>query len=728
MPVTPKHSPLFAPRSIAVVGASGNHVKIVGGRLMGYLAGSHYAGKIFPVNPKYTTIDGHECYPTVSALPETPDVAAVCLNADAAVESVAELGRRGCRSVIVYSGGFDTDSPDGAARTRRLREILATHPEMSLLGPNCQGMANIQDGVVLNFSATFNGTLDEPAGNVAVVSQSGAVGGVVCSLLRGLGTGVGYLVSTGNEVDVTAADCIRYVATDSRVDVIACYLEGVRDGDDLIDAFGTALARGKRLLVLKSGVSAAGKRAVASHTNAATGEHAVFDALARKLGVQLCADIEDLTVSAATASLAGHGIGKPLRRIGIVTNSGGAGSLLVDGATLRSPVVEVPRLSARLQSRLRTLLPGYAAAANPVDVADSWIEDPSVLRRIAEEMLSSGEVDIVVPLVVMGSSMPGGLRDRVFAEMISLGSRAPSQVLIGWLPDTDDTVRKLRLAGLNAFADTTHCVRAIRTIAEHGTDPLADPASWVASRKDGQSPASAEQSVARGVAGPSRVLPYRAAAERLAAHGIPFVRGIDVSSGEEARERVGELGGEAFAVKIQYSTVVHKAERGGVVVDVPAGDRLAQVVDRLLGIAEEDQEACGVRVEEMAPPGVDIFLGARLDPIFGLVLVTGAGGGMTDLIPGKGILLPPLSAAAVEAAFQESGVDTLLAGYRGGPRGSTAHAVELVSRFAELCRDLGPRLGVIDANPVRCYPDAALVIDCKIELREPATGATGTGG
>jgi acyl-CoA synthetase (NDP forming) len=401
--VTADFDALFRPGSVAVIGASADP-GVISGLPQRILAQHDYPGAVYPVNPRHAEIDGLRCYPAIGAVPAPVDVALVVVNAERVTTVVRECGAAGVRFVVIITSGF-AEQFDGADRQRALRAVCAEYPAMRVLGPNAEGLINVGDGVPLGFSPTIDyrrGLRRLIAGDVAVIAQSGGLGFALFNdgLARGLG--FSHVVTTGNELDVDVADVAEYLLADPATNVLLLFVEGVEHPERLAAIADGATARGKRLVLAKVGVSAAGSRAALAHTAHRTGDESHYARLVAEHDVLRARDQEEMVDIALALSRTVRPRG---RRIGIVTTSGGAGTWLADDVVAAG--LDLPVLSDGLRQRLWELIPAYGSPANPVDTTAQVLGRGGV-APVLTMVAASGEVDAVVLI--------GTLADKVQLE------------------------------------------------------------------------------------------------------------------------------------------------------------------------------------------------------------------------------------------------------------------------------------------------------------------------
>ncbi len=458
--------PLLNPRSIAIIGATPDATR-VGGRPLAFLRRYGFEGTIYPVNPRYQEIGELPCYPDVASLPETPEMAIVALPAAAVVEVIGDCNRRGVPAATIYTSGFSEIGAEGKALEAELR---AAAGEMVICGPNCQGVANFHDRVVSNWTSAL-GRDDMVAGPIGFVSQSGLFGGLIAAKCIERGLGLGYLVSSGNEVVLDFADVLAHMAADPRIEVVAGYLEGVRDGRKLEAAAEVARANDKPIVLLKVGRVEESARAAASHTGSMTGAYEVYRAAFRQWGIIEVDDIEELVdVTEVFARRAPRPKGD---RVGILTNSGGIGVFCAD--KVREAGLRLAEFEPRTVAAITEHLPTFGAALNPVDVTLQTLTDPDAVGRHIEHMMRDDGVDAVVTFF--------GVQWLKIDEVVAMLDRArwvaDKPLVVSWGQGDPEAPRRLRELGIPAYDDplkAIKAVRALRALALNQSRPAIDVA------------------------------------------------------------------------------------------------------------------------------------------------------------------------------------------------------------------------------------------------------------
>jgi acetyl coenzyme A synthetase (ADP forming)-like protein len=695
---------LLCPRSVAVVGASRDPSSI-GAALLANLLRQGFQGAIYPVNPKADRIEGLRAYPSLAAIGQPVDLVLIAVPAPGVEAVVDESARLGARGVVVISAGFAEVSEEGRAVQRRLRD-RARECGLRLVGPNCMGVINTDPAVSLD--ATFAPTCP-PAGNVGMLSQSGALGVAVLDYARALDIGISTFVSAGNKADVSGNDLLAYWKDDPRTQVVALYLESFGNPRRFA-RLAPEVARRKPIVAVKSGRSAAGTRAAASHCAALASLDVAVDALFDQAGVIRTETLEDLFD--VVSLLATQPVPKG-PRVGVVTNAGGPGVLLADACEARG--LALPPLAPATRDALRAFLPSAASVQNPVDMlASAGAEDyaRAVAAVGADPGVDSVVVIFVPPLAVgtedVAPAIARGAADVPAAKpvlTVFLSSKGAPAALAtgarGRLPSysfPENAARALaaaerygrwrgRLRGepLRLTARARGAVRAIveRALGEH------DQPFWLG--------AAETQDVLRAcdiaVADARLASPERAPA-LAASMGYPLV------------------------AKAVSPGLLHKSDVGGVILGLRCEDDVRSAVATL----RERLAACGrplehVLLQREVQGGLEALVGVVCDPTFGPLVACGFGGLQVELLRDAAFRLPPVTDVDAAGMIDHLRLKALLEGYRGAPPADRAALIRLVQRVSALV-EIVPELRELDLNPVkvRGQGEGVVVVDARLRL------------
>lgn len=676
---------LLQPRSVAVVGASADPAK-TSGRPVAFLRKHGFQGRIFPVNPKATEIDGLQCYPEVRALPEAPDVAIVLLSAARTQQAVRELAAIGTGAAIVLASGYTETGEEGA---RRQRELLEAAGSMRILGPNTIGLVNLTDRIMLSASGALE--VDRLVdGAIGLVSQSGGILGALLSRAAARGIGFSKLISTSNEVDLDLADFVDALADDPATRVIALYIESIRNPRTFRAAARKAARLGKPIVAFKIGRSDSGAQAAASHTGALAGADGMYDALFEETGIiraQTFSDLLDIPAALASERKLGG------RRVAILTSTGGAGTLVADCLGVAGFELSVP--DAVTGEALRALQNGDQAALdrNPIDVTLAGLQ-PDLLRSAIRIVLQSDQYDAMVVIVGSSAVAQPALMAQALKDSLALSGKP----LLAYIsPHAPQAAEMLSRYGIPAFYSPESVSAALSAMRQ------------VHARGLGGTPETVLSAVQAPVVCDEQGSLDEAQAKALFARfGVPGVREIVVRSEEEAAD-AARLLGPRVVLKLLSGGITHKSDVGGVAVNVALPD----IVARMRQMAADVQRHTGQApqaylVQEMVTGAAEVIVGVHKDPL-GTAILLGMGGVVAELIRDTTLLLLPEDGAAltsqqVEAALRRLKTWPLLEGYRGRPAADVPALVQAVLAFARMALTLQDRLIEAEINPLFVRP------------------------
>lgn len=692
---------LLAPNSVAVIGAreaTGNR----GATAVRMLRKFGYQGEVYPVHPGGAPVADYRTYESLEHLPEAPDVAIVGIGAAHVPELVPSLARAGIGSVIVWAGGFAENGEEGA----RLQQALAAQIRdngVRLLGPNCLGVVNSGNAFTGTFAYWLDRTDTLLPGVISMVSQSGGLAASAHSWAQSAGVGFRSMVSTGNEVDVTAVEVLDHFVADPDSRVLCCYLEGVEDGDALVRVLRKARAAGKPVVVLKGGRSDASAAAVTAHTGALAGQSRVWEAILDSEGAIRVFSVEELVE--VVSYLASTVDQAPLRgnRVAVLSYGGGQGVLAADGCVEAG--LSVPTISEKTQALLRPLAPGIASLRNPIDLTPEAFNQEQWRARFPEllrTLVKSGEVDAL--LAQLGGMARGATETASAVSEVHAGDEVTVAVQSRAYPA--EAAEVFRAAGVHVFGEQP------RAIATLGRMAAALP------RTSAEDHTIIEAATARRAEVRLPDLPPIADGRTLAEHdvhallvgaGLRTPRGGLARSAEEAAAIVGSIGGPV-ALKVVSEKVTHRAAAGLMALDVPDADTARSTFDVLAARgAAQDADMLGVYVEEMLGGGGELLVSAFRDATFGVVVSCGAGGNATELIDDVTFAPAPLDESAALAMLRRLRTPHKAKGFDVASVG--ASAVAFLVQFSELVAQLPWHRFVLELNPVSLRPDDAIPLD-----------------
>ncbi|MDF2145373.1 acetate--CoA ligase family protein [Knoellia sp. p5-6-4] len=668
---------LWSARSVAVIGASDKTGSL--GRLpVEFLQRYGYAGRILPVRPDGTPVAGLRSYASLRECVEEQgpvDLAMVMVAASRVLAAVQDCAAAGVPVAVICTSGFAETGEQGAALQDEVVRA-ARDGGVRLVGPNCIGSVGVATGQVTSFSPLFSGEHTELVpGDIGFVSQSGALGYGAVSLAFERGLGLGWVVNTGNEADVSAVEVMRALTVEPGCRGLLAYLETVADFEGLraVAATGTPVA------VLKAGRSDAGARAAASHTGALAAGDRVVDAALRQLGIVRVDDVDELldVGDAMTARQRPKG-----RRVAVVTTSGGSGILAADA--IEAHGLQMAELSPQTRRVLDEIVPAFGSTANPVDVTASVMSNASLFDRTLDVIADDPGVDLIVACFCV---LTGKDVDDVVTSLARVAERSGIPVVAvrtGADHLAPDAGAQMRAAGIPCYPTPARAVRAAAALVQFSAERPAAPAPARLSGGSAGSAGSAAEAV------PSAGASEQEMKELLAAAGIPVPGGRVATSAEDAREAVAEVGGHAV-LKAVVPGLLHKSDAGGVIVGVTAQDA---------GAAWEKVAALGgeVLVEELVPGGVEALVGVSPSPL-GPVLAVGVGGVLTEVLHDVALRVLPVDRDDVEAMVDETRLGALLSGVRGAAPADREALVEAVLRVSDLVA-AWPAGVELDLNPV----------------------------
>lgn len=689
--------PIFTPRSIAVIGA-GRRRGNLGGEILRNLRG-RFRGELYAVNPNAPEIDGVRSYPSVQEIGAEVDLAVIAVPA-AHVESVIDdCVAAGVPAVVVISAGFGETGEAGRELERRILE-KARAAGMRMVGPNCMGVINTDPAVAMQ--ATF-ASVDPSRGNIAMSSQSGAIGLAVLDYARTQNVGFSSFISVGNKADVSGNDLIQYWAEDPATDVMLLYLESFGNPRKFAE-IARRVSKQKPIVAVKAGRSAAGARAAQSHTGALASSDAIVADLFRQAGVIRTDTLEEMF---DVASLLAQ---QPLpagRRVGIITNAGGAGILAADACEAKG--LQLPALSEKSASKLREFLPAAASVNNPVDmIASASAED---YRRTVAALLDDDAFDAL--LVIYIPVLPTDA-DAVAGALRDVAGHAKGKTILATYMGAHGSPQVL--CPIPAFGFPERAVAALAqavSYAEWRRRPLGAVPAF-SDVDEASARGAIQDTLARG----GGWLDPVETSSLLAAVGIAVPASEVVHSAADAMEAAMRIGGKVV-VKALGPALLHKTEAGAVRLNLDecaAAEAFDDLEDRL-GIA-----MTGALVQEMVAEGVEVMIGVTDDPTFGHVVAYGAGGTLIELLRDVTFRLHPLSDAMVDAMVDEARITKLVRGFRGAKPGDVAALKDAVLRMSALLT-ICPEIRELDINPLKVLERGVIALDARVRVEPLAEAA-----
>ncbi len=696
---------IFHPRTVALIGARDREGS-VGYTILKNLAVPEFSGKIYPVNPQRSEVLGLPCYPAVGKIPEPVDLAVIVTQAPTVPAIIQECVQAGVKSAVVISAGFRERGAEGRELERQIAEHLRGS-KMRVIGPNCLGVMN----PLVGLNATFARAIARP-GNVAFLSQSGALLTAILGWSFQEQVGFSSFVSTGSMLDIGWGDLIDYFGDDANTKSILIYMESIGDARSFLSAAREVALR-KPVIVLKAGRSEAASKAAASHTGALTGSDDVLDAAFRRAGVLRVNAISDLFYMAEVLSKQPRPRGPKLT---ILTNAGGPAVLATD--TLIANGGEISPLSQKSMDALDQLLPPHWSHGNPIDVLGD--ADPERYARGAEIAFADPNSDGVLAILT-----PQGMTDPalIARRMTEYGHSHGKPFLASWMGGVDAAEGEaiLNAAGIPTFAYPDTAARAfdmmwnytyhLRAIYE--TPVLAEePRGASMTHREVQELLASARNHGR------TLLTEYESKQLLEAYGIPTVETRVARSADEAAEEAADIG-FPVVLKLHSETITHKTDVGGVKLNLTGEQAVREAYAAIEASVAERAGAghfLGVTVQRMAKiTGYELIVGSTTDPQFGPVLVFGSGGELVEVYRDRALGLPPLTTTLAQRMMEETKVFKALQGVRGKKPVDIAALEALLVRFSRLIIE-NPAIKESDINPLVASSEQLVALDARFVL------------
>ena len=676
---------LIAPKSIAIVGAS-PRAGSFGMRTLENLA--HFRGAIWPVNAKYPKIGVRECFPSLAALPGSPDLVVLVVPREGVEAALREAAAVRAGGVVVYASGYGEMARDEGATEQQRLAAIAQEANMPMLGPNCMGLVNHELGVGVSFIPEYS-KMPRHVGPIAFVSQSGALGYCLAqSAERGLG--YRYFFSVGNSADLDVCDLIGAMAEDPQVRAIACLFEGVPDARQLLAAGAKARAAGKPVIAYKMGVSEDGAAAARSHTGSLAGSGAAFRALFDRAGFVAVDDFEALVETAKFFSAAG----KPLAKgVAVVSGSGGAGIISADMAARHG--VPMPQPTDATTKVLKSVVPEFGAARNPCDPTGQVLSVPESFAKCCQALLDDPQYGVLLCAMSVSSRETGSARA---GDIAKLNRSQPKPVAVAWLSEWLQGPASEAYESDDRIGFFRSVDRCFATIAKwqrwHENKPMEAP----------------RLSTKRDLSAAKMVLGEREAKAVLSQYGIHSAPERQAKNADEAVKAAAELG---YPVVLKADgDIEHKTEAGAVELDLRDESALRAACDAMTAAKN------GFLVQAMVKGGVELVVGVKRDPQCGPVLLVGLGGVLVEVLRDTALALAPVGKLEARRMLESLKGYKLLQGYRGAPAADLDAVCEAIARISEFAADHADAIEEIDVNPLLARPDGAVALDALIVLRD----------
>ena len=689
---------LLEPKTVAVVGAApiGQGLR---GRILEFMLLHPYAGKIYPISRSHAEVQGLKAYPNIEDCPTPVDLAILIIPAKFVPEELERCGKAGVKAAAIISSGFAEEPGEAGASMQANLKAIAARYGMAVTGPNSEGFASIDSGLLPTFSPVA-GPSDIPLlpanrsnGRVAVVAQSGGMGFSFFDRGRPKEMAFDYIVTTGNEAVLETFDIVEHLIDADKTDAFCLLIEDIKTPETFRRVAEKALRAGKPIILNKIGKTDAGARAAASHTAALAGSYSAFQALAQRYGIIEGNHVEEM-VDIANGFLAWRGRLPKGRRIGICTGSGGGGAWLSDACTQAG--LEVPPLDAATRKIIDVHLPPYGSSANPVDGTAQAIRQIGY-AGLAGPLEKSPVIDGVI--CIMSARAAEHLTHE--REKLAALKREATKPILMWTYTNPhpDAVKVLSDAGFALYGNMQCVVSTMGHMAdyrEHREKFLKVQEIW--------SPAGdARQRVATALAKAGPVLTEADAKPLLAAYGIGSTTSEKLVSSRDDAITAAKAIGKPVALKVQSPDILHKTEAGAVALNARTPDEIAAAYDRIVASATSYAPKAtmqGVLVQAMADKGREVILGVNRDPHFGPMLMLGLGGVHVEVLKDVVFSPVPLSRADAFGLIDRLKGAKLLDAHRGMPAADKGALADLIVHLGRFAADHADAIAEIDLNPV----------------------------
>ncbi len=697
---------VFEPKTVAVIGASRDPAS-VGGALFRNLLRWGFTGTLYPVNPSAASITGVRAYASVAELPETPELVFIAVPSKYVVEVARQCATAKVRALCVLTAGFAETGAEGRASQKELVDVCRASG-MRLVGPNCMGLVNTSGKVRL--LGTF-APVEPPTGNVAMSSQSGALGLALMAQAGKLGLGVSSFISVGNKADVSGNDLLQFWESDEATDVILFYLESFGNPRRFA-RIARRVSRAKPIVAVKSGRTGAGARAASSHTAALASSDRAADALFAQTGI---IRVDTLAEFFAVARLLASQPIPQGNRLGVLTNGGGPGIIAVDAAVAAG--LEIPQLSEATQGRLREVLPAAATVTNPVDLIAS--ASPAQYRACLEILCDDPDLDSLLVIFIPPLATPTREVAEVMSDVLAARPNLQKTVAAVFFDPYSPTIKVPVSEPKGAKANRSVPVYNFPESAAVALAAAAKYGLWRSMPTGSIADIKVDRDVTQAIIASytdGGWLSQTDVAALLGAAGIQIVAPKIVRSAEEAFAVASAIG-SAVALKIHEPAVLHKSDVGGVLLNVAPADAAAGFNQLAEQLAAHNIKLEAASLMPMAKPGVEVLAGITHDPLFGPLVAFGSGGFLVELLDDVVFRVLPLTDRDATEMILSTRAHRMLKGYRGSAEADITAVEDLLLRLGALAEAV-PQIAEIDLNPVIVHPrgEGLTMIDARIRL------------
>lgn len=690
--------PFFEPRSVAIIGAS-PHFHKPNGRPVQSLLSSGYEGEIYPVNPNYRSIENLECYPSIKDISNPVELAIVVIPAAGVLPALHQCAEKGVKGAVVITSGFSETGEEGRLLEKKMSE-LARQSGMRIMGPNCMGMINNLNGLWASFAQLVIQKEHFYERRFSLISQSGFFGAFIYRMAGQDKLAFSHFASVGNQADLDFTDFLAYMVVDPQVEIISGYIEGLKEGGRFLAVAREALFRQRPFVVMKVGRTAAGARAASSHTGSLAGIDKIHDAAFKQAGIIRAGTLERFLAAITLFAAKRRPCGP---RAAIISTSGGGGVILSDECEEHD--LDVVELSTETRHELDKVLPFFASSANPVDLTAQIMTEPDLLLKCFKLVEADPNVDMIIVSLYVSFELAKTVTDA----MVELYKQVNKPVLaigypFGDIAEVEKMLDRMRSVGIPVIKAADNGIWAISRLLE-----------WMKKTKTITRPddvlPGAESETALQIFRPlpknRKYLTEFQAGAVLRAYGIDIPEAGLACTPMEAVQ-IAERIGFPVVLKIQSPDILHKTDVGGLVLDLNNPEEVKDAYRRICAdIARRAPEANleGMMVQKMLPPGREVIVGVKQDPVFGPVVMFGAGGIFVEVLKDVSFRVAPLTRGDASDMIREIHGYPLLAGIRGDSPADIAALEEILLKVSRLAMELKDEIEEMDINPLLVYDD-----------------------
>jgi acyl-CoA synthetase (NDP forming) len=685
---------IMSPKSIAIVGASDNKTRI-GGRPLSNMIEKGFSGEIYPINPNRYTVQGIKAYSSLLDVKDDLDFILVAVPSKLVVSVLEEAVIKKAKTALIFSSGFSEIGGQGEIFQNEIKKI-SQDSDLRVIGPNCLGLFNSANNFFPTFTTTVNRTTPLPGG-IAIASQSGAYGSHIYMVAHERGLGIRYWMTTGNEVDLSVGETIQMMAEDPEVHTIMAYAESVKDGEQFTKALDTARSEKKPVIFMKVGRSEVGAAAANSHTASLAGEDVIYDEVLRAHGAYRVKSTEEMLDVAYATRAKTYPTGKNL---GVVTISGGGGVLIADAAADEG--LTVGPMPQDTQDELKKLVP-FASPMNPVDVTAQFFNDLSIVPKFTDLMLSRGGYDA---LIGFWTTVPGSpiLSNPLLSSLKQAMKGYEDKLFINCMVAPEDIVKTYENEGFLCIEDPTRAVVAMSALMFFGEKFNEKTVINNFNKNDFL------------VKIPNKKLNEVDCGEILRNAGLPIVKSFLIHTAGELPSIFNEDNNK-YVMKIVSSDIQHKTDIGGVILNIKNNDDAQKAYEQILSNVKKNAPNAkidGVMVSPMIKGGIECILGAKIDPVFGPVVMFGLGGIYAEVMKDIAFAEAPLSNEQAEKMILSLKGKDLFYGARGQSSTDIKSLIKVIVSLSNFIAANSDQVDQVEMNPLLVNEKQIIALDALI--------------